>query len=470
MRDFFGGIESGNEALAYENLQVTVERCLAALEGDPKRWFFRLYKTLLQEKDRINQLPAEQKDLLLSEIDDVLNVLVEWARPDGQTKNHGERNTDPTFSIMQERIHQLEKTFTIESREAEPLEINRLSLKDLANACPDRISIVKEGFETKIRFRADQTDVWQEVLLPKLDHFYYKGGLPRILLKIYCHADIDLLNAEIPMNDIDVIAWTAKNSIEKIVEEGLRLGADVEGIEIADQDLQMIFQVRDVDLNQCFFGKDGLVFSDRAKQAMETGIIHIQDPVERGLYGAESYIYQGVKMIKPRGLSRLFKFVVEDKADSFEQAKLNRQVDFGIYWLVLVRKMARKSDAGVLLNRLFEIGRRSGQVLDSEENIFDVIARVHAQFPFFRFDDAKQSEEQVVRWLAKKIGKMANRKFRITHGVPTDLNYNRTDGDEEVEQISLAGYQNDPAVDQFTTASWPEFVANLGQAEERKAA
>ncbi len=263
------------------------------------------------------------------------------------------------------------------------------------------------------------------------------------------------------MNDIDMIAWPGENDRQEILDEALRLGADIEGVEMTDEkDVEKVLKVRDVSINQCFFGREGLVFSTKALEAMQSGVVEIMDPMDRGLYGSESFMFDGIKIVKNRGMYRLFKFVAEGKAESFEQVALNRQIDLGIYWLVLSRKFARKKNAGTLLNRFYELGKRAGQVREWEENIYDVLTRVHSEFNFFTFNDAKQGEEDIVRWLGRKLAKMANRKFRLTRGVSSGLNLQRSQGDNMPERISLAGYTDDPVADMATGNAWEGFVAS----------
>ncbi|NBS41332.1 hypothetical protein EBS80_01580 [bacterium] len=467
--------ELRSEEIAYQHFQQTVDRCLKALEGEPSTWFIRLYRTVHREKGLIQSLPEQQRVFLIDEIEEVLDLLREWARPEGEKRSRESVVRAVPFSVLQERVHELERVFAIPNRETAPLEVHRISSQELAQRFPDQIELVTDERGVVMRFRAEKADAWTELAVPARGDILYKGGVPRILLKILAGSPPSMLRAEIPMNDIDMIAWPGKDNKAEIIEEGLRLGADLEGIEmVEDPDMSEALKVRDVDLNQCLFGRDGLVYSGNAMEAMRTGMLHIMDPLERGLYGAESFFYSGMKMTKARGMYRLIKFVAEGKAQAFDQTMLNRQVDLGIYWLVLARKFAKKKNAGELLNRFYEIGKRAGQVREGENDIYDVLSRAREQFPFFAFSDTKQSEADIARWLSRKLAKMANRQFRITRGVTTSADYVRADGDDARERISLDGYADDPERDAQTAAAWESFVRSVTAApvpaQERQAA
>jgi len=461
---------------AYEDLGRIFQKCLEILQGNSSNWFTRLYRTLLKERQRIEALPEEEQIFLKQNIDEVIDLFQSWARPEGKKKPvvTGSNDSELSFSEIKKRIHQLEKVFEFKKEAAPSMKIDSCSIEKLTALFPEQIQLTTKDGRQALKFRENQKQDWVEVNVPQSDTVFYKGGVPRVLTKILAGADPALLKAEIPMNDIDIIAWSNGEDQEEIVREATALGADLEGIEMVenDQPLQEVLKGRDVDLNQCFFGKNGLVFSDNALRAAETGSIDIMDPTERGLWGSESYYYSkdNLKLIKGRGLYRLFKFIAEGKAKSFVQIELNRQNDMGIYWLVLARKFSRKQNAGQLLNRLYEIGKRAGQTLEGEQDIYDVLNRAHDQYPFFEFSDAQQSTEDIVLWLSRKLAKLADRQFRHEQGMKSEQFHERFEGDENKEVISLEGYVDDEQKNQETAAKWQSFVSHLDTESVKEAA
>lgn len=457
---------------AHERFKLISKAVLRSLEGPVDRWIPRLYRALLTQRAQLCSLPEAERRMLEEEIDTVVSVVRGW----GDEAADGDEGF---FSRGQEYVHAIEALFMLpEAKEAEPLEIRRLSLEALASVDPKRLRVERTETGTQVAFRANARAKWTRALVPELDGVYYKGGLPRILLKTALGATGPTLAAEIPMNDVDVLSARDENALG-VLAEAARLGADADGVEFVESiDWQAVMPARDVNLNQVLFGKEGLVYTTNAEEAVRTGSLRIESK-DRGLYGTETFFHDGVPLIKNRGMYRLFKFVAENKAVSFDQIPLNRQVDFGIYWLVLARKFATKPNGGELLNRLFELARRAGQVRDGEDDVYDVLRRVHGQFPFFEFNQAKQSEPDVLRWLGRKLSTMADRKFRITRGMRLAQTFERRPGDTVPERVSLEGYAGDVARDAQVANDWDAFVeeretarlayARGGEAELRKA-
>jgi hypothetical protein len=436
---------------ARERLRSITKEVLRALEAPRERWIPRLYRVLHKQRAAVAALPPEDRRMLEREIDLVLDVIRQWrdsSRPDGDFYSHG-----------QDFVHRIEEVLEVpEEAEREPVELRKMSLEELAAKDPRRIRVdhSEDGIRLSYRFSTDGP--WSETLVPATKDLFYKGGLPRILLKIALGITGPTLAAEFPVNDIDVITKREKN-MPRAIAEARRLGVDPDGIEFIDStdDMETVMRTRDVDINQSLLGVDGLIYTAQAENAMRNGVLRSVAEC-RGLYGSGTYYYQGVKLDKNRTTHRLFKFVVENKIESFAQARLNRQLDMGIYWLVLARKFGMKPNAGTLLNRLYEVGRRAGQVRDGEKDIFDVLRRVHDQFPFYHFSQQNLDETNTLRWLARKLGNMADRRFRLMHGIRSNLVLERRPGDDVSERISLDGYRSDARKDSETANQWKSFL------------
>lgn len=296
----------------------------------------------------------------------------------------------------------------------------------------------------------------------------HKGGTPRVILKILAGAPIESIRAELPPNDFDVIA--TGDPLER-QREALRMGVDIEGVEIVASldDWHRLFAGRDINLNQCFFGLDGLTYTQQALESAQSGSISLE-ATERGLYGSENVFYDGIKLAKNRGVQRLLKFVAEGKAESFEFFPLNEQLDLGVYWLALARKFARKKNAGALLDRLFYLGRQIGQVGPDEHSIYDVLTRVHKTYPFFDMRDLTLDQTALAKWLGGKLIKLADRRFRQEEKISLGFGLERTPGDEVPYRVSLDGYVPDPNRIAAAHEGWQAFLeACQGRTQEYRA-
>ena len=160
------------------------------------------------------------------------------------------------------------------------------------------------------------------------------------------------------------------------------------------------------------------------------------------------------------------KMVVEGKARSFEYTPLNKQIDLGIYWLVLARKFAKKKNAGALLRRFYDLGKQMGQTREGEEDIYAVLDRVHEDYPFFRFDEAKMDEAGHMRWLARKLFRVAERSFRRERGFPSGLHLEREPFDEVPFTACLFQDQPVPEREREVVGDWPDFEERCRERSE----
>lgn len=421
------------------------------LGSPPSRWWHRACRAMIGWQIRPERIDPDIRDYAVAQSARVLDVLRAHAR---ETRAFPPKDDAGRARRAQDVIHLIAHAIHEEPKATESLTLHRVRYEDIAALAP---SLFRHDPDCGvIEVRADTESHWTRVNLPRISQVMYKGGVARVVVKIAAGAGASLLRAELPPNDIDIIACGNRPAA---TSEAMRLGADAGGIEWMDSfdDLHTLMAGRDLDINQCFLTADALLCTEEALAAGRSGKIH-HKAEDRGLYGTEVLYYEGEHLVKNRGVYRLAKFLVEGKARSFDFTRLNEQIDLGIYWLVLVRKLGRKHGAGRLLNRLYELGRRIGQVRAGEETIYDVLDRVHAEYPFFNLDDGALDEPGVAYWLSSKLARLADRVFRQHHAIPIGLELSRSPDDMDAYTVTLDGYVEDAARDQQTTEAWPAFL------------
>lgn len=336
--------------------------------------------------------------------------------------------------------------------------MHAVSWETLAAASPD-VRVERRGTQAIVFVRPDSHAAWAEFPMPRTERIIMKGGLPRIMLKSLVGAPQSILTAEFPVNDIDLIATAPAGEQDSVKAEALELGADATGVEWVDDvsDVAHLAAGRDIDLNQCFLTKDGLVYTDRAAQAARAGTISALAG-DRGLYGIEYLHVDGVRLINSRAFSRLLKFTAEGKAGSFEFLPLNRQLPLGVYWLVLARKFMAKPNGPKLLERLHALGKQIGQVREGE-TLMETLDRVHAESPFFRLSDGPLDDSGVTKWLSNKLKNLAERAYRRQNQVRADHDLMRVPGDTVPYRVSLENYVPNAALQESIREEWPAFVA-----------
>ncbi len=427
----------------------------------PERWLPLVYRRLLRAQRNLDTREPEIARFLGRNLERLLEAIRQQAatRPaDGSAP----LSADEHAQAAQELIHVIEHLLTPARSQERRFTIHRVSLLELLDD-PTHFKLgtheMPSGETMEALFvRAGEgaENPWYPLPLPTSEYIMHKGGTPRVILKILAGAPIERIRAELPPNDFDVIA-TGDPVLRQ--REAVRMGVDIEGIEQVEslEDLDLLFAGRDIDLNQCFFGLDGLAYTQQALESARSGSIAL-DGTERGLYGSETLFFDGHKLAKNRGLQRLLKFVAEGKAASFEFTPLNEQLDFGIYWLALARKFARKKNAGALLDRLFYLGRQIGQVRPGETSIFDVLTRVHETYPFFDMRDLAVDQPALARWLGGKLAKYADRRFRQEERISLGIGLERAPGDDVPYRVSLDGYRPDPERIAAAAADWQAFL------------
>lgn len=328
------------------------------------------------------------------------------------------------------------------SPEYDPGPFHFVPFEELVQRFPGRIRILTVSGQRELCLKADPSDKRSvHFRIPSSEHVVHKGGFPRVLLKIYSGAPESTIAAELPPNDFDVIGHDQHRDI--VFKEATRLKADPDGVEFVDEmDFRKIFGYRDMDINCCVVTNLGLVFSQRALEAAHNGTIRI-NPTSVRIYGADMFYHQGMMLAKGRGLMRMMKFVAEGKALRFEVMPVNKQIDLGIYWLILARRFMKKaSRAPETMQRLYYLAKQMEQVREGENDIFDLLDRVHTQFSFFDFTSPPLTREGVAFWLTRRLLKVIDYVFRQIYEIPSELNLRRSQGDNQYNAISLEGYKS----------------------------
>lgn len=421
--------------------------------------WFAVTKRLLRLQRNVDRLDPQVAAFLQDHIYTMLDVLHDQIAWKNRTMDAIPEHQDQVRSVAgQEALHHIADDLS-EAHERKDIRVHRIGwdeiLKDKKHFEME-MRVLESGDEVKVlKMRVAEGESWHEFIVPPNEKMMHKGGASRILLKIMAGAPIDLLISELPVNDVDAVGCGEKTEIQRL---GLMMGADIEGIEMVEnfENMPQLLADRDMDMNQAFMTNEGLVFTEEAMRAARTGKIKLSGG-NRGIYGTEVLFYQKQELAKNRGLYRLMKMVVEGKAREFDYKPLNNKIDLGIYWLVLARKFAKKKNAGALLRRFYQLGKEMGQIREGEQDIYDVLDRVHAKCSFFRFDEAKMDEAGHIRWLTRKLFKVVERAFRMERGIPSGLTLEREPFDTIEFTPSLFRDQPDPTEEAVLAAEWKGF-------------
>lgn len=302
---------------------------------------------------------------------------------------------------------------------------------------------------------------WFEFPFPKGERVLFKGGVSRVILKIAAGAPPETIEAELPPNDYDVIAY---GDTKKIFREAANIGVDKDGVEImpSGESMGLFLTQRDVTLNQAFVGGEHLYFTPEAWASAQTGII---EPLHssRVLYVNNAIHYKGHVLSHPHIMSRMIKFVVEGKANGFDFTPLNAQIDIGCFALVLARKFSKKPNAPELLDKMYYLLMQMGQVREGESDIYAVLDRIHADNPYFVINSPNLTTDGVVRWLSRKLAGYTFRRFRVINYISSGLELPRYERDTEPYKITLEAHNPDAVYLQKVKDGWEKFVARCNE-------
>lgn len=421
-------------------------------DQDPKDWWLssmlklRYFQKSIQDEEILQEI----RDFAYKYLNEVEDVLL----------SQMEEETEDRVLASHLVAHEIADVF-YEPDEIEEIEVKEVGLDELNEN--ELLDIKKENEFVLISIFSTKDNQWYTNKIPRErdgNILLAKGGLCRVVLKILAGAPESTINAELPLNDMDFIARGDMTELYRMAES---VGGGKDGVEmVEDIDYQQIFMSRDLDLNGSLLSERGLVFSKNAFEAAKNGKISILAN-RRGIYGTEFFHFEGIRMIKNRGMMRLLKTVAEGKALEFDFLPLNRQVDLGIYWLVLANRFAKKENAGEILDRLYSLGLQTGQVLPGEENIFEVLDRVHSRLPFYRFDAGKLDSLGLAKWLYRKLFKQIDKSYREMNNIPTFFPFVRSEGDTIPYTVSLKDYLPNEEVVNGYSKRWDSFLLRCSE-------
>jgi len=431
---------------ALSDLQELMIDMQGILQQPVERWAHNFYRLVRHHEKGLERSPESYSSTLADFLKSHLPAFKEALREATTSADPGHQGS--AFERATEIIHNFsEYLFKLQER--------RVTLSPTVHSIP--LETLQEMLPRDVEVSKDRITVrGHEFPRPQSNELCHKGGLPRVLLKLLAGAPEHTIRTELPANDLDVIA--VANSREAL-DEAAALGISRDGIELVDElDFKSIFASRDLDLNGCVVTSDSLVYADWAHRAARDGQVAII-PATRGLYGNDFFHDQdGTLLAKNRGLARLVKSVVEGKAESFDILPRNKQVDLGIYWLILARRFEGKEHAETLMNRMFDVAKSLGQTQESDTSPIEFLSRTQERYPFFSFSDSSLDDAGVVRWLAGKLNRQTERFFRASVGIYNEINLERRDGDTVPERIQLEPIEKSPSSLTFQT-KWREFVA-----------
>ncbi len=436
-------------------------------EAPPEEWGRRLYLASLRMEYRFTDVAkTKEYEGLIDYIRQYTSTLREEVRIAVRAPDR--ESTEGVLAAIDRSIHHIAESVMMMEGESdrEDEAPHRVTLEQLCTL--PGVSRVYDETKGLWMLHVQHGKKEAYLPLPSSSSILHKGGTPRVLLKLWMEADSSLIEAELPPNDIDVLVTGPREAWQ---EEALRMGADLEGIEQVDgfDTMRELFVSRDVDLNQCFLGAEGLVFSERAARAAETGAIEVSAR-NRTLYGSEVMVVEGRRLLKARGMMRILKFIAEGKAASAEMSLLNTRVDLGVYWLLLARKFMKKSNGPELLLRLQAVVEQMRPDRPTR-SVIEILDEVHTQFPFLNFADTALSAVDVARWLAKKAIKEVDRHFRSHGHVPRPPLFSEEElALEGTVRLSLDEFTPDPEEMRELREAWPAFLLRCHARTEQETA
>jgi hypothetical protein len=428
------------------------------LEKPLDHWWFRTMLLLKRSEKSLEEEPEKYPTPIRGFLSDNLGLMIETLRQEVEVEAETTKRAHDVIFDISKRFMEPEP----EEKEGK-LEIFQVTIDGLVDQL-DRVSYTQWQDDQQRKAIAIENKSGKKHLFPLPDspNIFHKGGFPRVLLKLFVGSPEETIEPELPPNDFDIIAISGVKEIKKKIEE---MEIEPDGVEyVEEKDWQKVFQQRDLDMNGCVVGENTLIFSSEAAEAAKSGKITIKE-AKRGIYGTEHFYYDGERLLKNRGMMRLIKTVAEGKAIKFEFTPLNKQVNLGIYWLILTRKYMNKPNTYLLLDKTFYLAKQMGQVEPDENNVIDTLNRVHEEYPFLNLEGPPLDEEGVARWLGKKLIKQIDSYYRHTRRIPNDLVLDRQDGDREPYTVNMEGYK--PDQEKLETIQI-EFEMFLNRCQERR--
>lgn len=431
------GLSEGRQQLV--DIIRTVDRIVN--NSQPNNVGRRVYRYVRTLEKNISALDPEIQDYVGMVAGNAKEIIERHMRPEGNKpqKSTGFVDKEKVAMSMLDVIHDIVDSVP-DTEVVSPVEIAPIIPLEVILQNP-RFRIAREesspGVSVDIFYIKSESGKEYGFPMPSDENMIHKGGFPRTVLKILAGAPESTIEAELPPNDFDVIA---RGNTHDAHNKAVQLNIDPSGVEmVEDFDFPTLLGQRDIDLNMCFIGRQGLVYTPEAYTAAQTGHITVKS-ARRKLYGTEVMHYNGIQLVNQRGIIRLIKPVIEGKALSFSFTPLNEQLNWGIHWFGLARRWSNKKNFGELMDKLYCIGKKMGQVRDGENDIYDVLDRVHENRPNFNFDKNVVDVFRHAQWLSEKatdvifFGKFSRRT------VASRLQLERKTNDTTPYNVTLADY------------------------------
>lgn len=442
-----------------EDVRSQISRVPDSLRSSsPNQWWLRTYRGLRRIERRSSVYPEDIQTHILGITTTARGLLRDQISEDGATEPETIAHTADNIINHMSRI--MAEPFC--RTEKPKIKEQRIGIEQIVAKRPDLLSLSTqnngEKTQSRITVKNPKTNISYSFALPQSENVYYKGGIARLMLNILAGAPSSMIESEIPWNDLDVIAIGDSNSTR---QEALALGVDPEGVEMLGQSLDFSEYClgRDIDHNQALLGKEELIYTNAAFKSAQSGHIELTGMYmpNRALYGTDIFTYKGLALGTPRGLMRLIKPVVEGKALSFSYNPANRHVDASPYFLFLARKWSCKKNFPDLLLRAFELGKRMGQVPESESDPLAILNDMHSRYPLFDINAEMNGLRDVAIWKAGKIIRQADRELTWTFSIPSDMEIPEGELHFPSQTITLDGFKPDSILANQVKEKWEYF-------------
>ena len=453
-----------------ESFREEIIKIPMTFENPPDTWWRESVKVLNDIKKDFNKsnMP-EITDYYTDQINYLFGVLREASKLPNLTDDQLCAFTD---SVIMDSSARMAKDFEADQRD---IKVNFLPLQKLVEINPERFSLhdnlVKEKHCYRLDIKRRNSDIIDSIYLPpesKKYRLYHKGGPPRYVLDIIANSPISMQESEVPFNDFDMMAYGSAAA----KEVALLLGADTEGVEFGgtkpELDFSLYARSRDTTQNEILLGSEGLYFTDAALRTAQTGHSNLTSEyiANRAIYGIDHTFVDGVKVATPRGQMRCLKSVAEGKALSFGYIPVSNQFDIGIYSLFLSKKWSKKNNFPIFLDKMYYLLEEMGHLRQNEKDIFQVLTRMHKEYPFFDFGSKPLTSKELVRWKIKKMIRQLDREYRWRNKINSSFKIKRCDDDLIERIISIKDYKpNNQFIDGFNKESWNTFIQ---ECEKRK--
>ena len=407
-----------------------------AHDCDPREWARRIQEKLEWVKHQeLDTIVSYFLEAHLPHIFDSLKIPIRR-----KSEDRKKSLSDLIACTAISNIHELEKS--IPSPEFVPSQLYYIPIDKLPTFIPT-LKIVKDG---DVVWLVDETHNFRIPLTKGVAH---KGGAARLILKLVYRVRGKMLKSELPIKDYDVVVQNSEDGVRfnELVGEKDRSGIEIN----TEGSIHFIMSCRDVNMNEVAMSlEDGLIFTQRAVEAVKTGIIRACGG-DHGLYGKDSFIHCGLLFLKPRCLERLIKFVIEGKAKAFAIPEYNLQFFMGTSLLLAVSRTIGKDDCAERLEKMYYILGQIGQ-LDQFSYVFKhrfgvsqmsipiLLEYAHKMWPFMQMEK-RGDDIGVARWLVKKYLRYLRRFFQISYNMhDADFSAIKIDGHLREVKFSLDGF------------------------------